>query len=228
MKSEKLFHSVFGKRLTERRIEKGLSVIDLFALMRNLSTADSAQLTASDCKTIYNWQQGKSTPDLEDFGKLCTILDCSADYLLGIDKCSNKDNQYISDTTGLSENSIERLKYCLKRANDSGDYAQEYERNCIDSFNQVFSRIHLMGFCKDLLTLAKEKSAIAPSQKYWDEYNVALEKGKKPKKRPQSVLPYSKCNAERQQQLVEKYKLEESLTDMLNLLSESLTEFPIE
>lgn len=213
-----------GGRIQCKRHELGLSRVDFYnRVMGNENISD-----ASKERNIRNWESSSKRVSPDIVQKICVACGCSADYLFCLDDCQTRENQFISDTTGLSENSIEHLKNCLRRASDRDDYAQEYERKCIDSFNQVFTRIALMSFCKDLLALAQEKADITPSQKYWDEFNIAIAKGKKPKKTPQNILPYLKYDAERQQQLVKKFQLQEHLSDMINLLSESLLEFPLE
>ena len=111
MLNENQIHSVFGERLKKKRLECGLSVIDLYAKIYDISDDAKKDLVSRDCNTIYQWQKGICMPkDLKTIVKLCTILNCSVDYLLGIDNCNNKDNQSISEITGLSDNAIDHLK----------------------------------------------------------------------------------------------------------------------
>ena len=40
---------------------------------------------------------------------VCKVLKCSADYLLGLEVCTNKTSQFINEMTGLSEPAINTL-----------------------------------------------------------------------------------------------------------------------
>ncbi|MBD5100427.1 MAG: helix-turn-helix transcriptional regulator [Clostridiales bacterium] len=63
----------FGERLKELRLEK------------NMTQTTLAKLIAVDRRTISNWENSTREPDLETFVKLATILNTSADYLLGLE-----------------------------------------------------------------------------------------------------------------------------------------------
>ena len=63
----------FGERLKELRLEK------------NMTQTTLAKLIAVDRRTISNWESSTREPDLETFVKLATILNTSADYLLGLE-----------------------------------------------------------------------------------------------------------------------------------------------
>ncbi|GAB6091844.1 helix-turn-helix domain-containing protein [Furfurilactobacillus curtus] len=62
----------FGERMKAVRKSKRLTQLDL-AKRLNVSKG-----------TVSSYEQGLSYPTLETFVKLCTILDTSSDYLLGI------------------------------------------------------------------------------------------------------------------------------------------------
>ena len=220
MNIEIKFHSVLAERLQKECDKKGWGV-------KEFTKAYNAYNPATKERTVRYWLSGDSKPDIDTLEEICLLFGCTPDYLLGYNDCSAPELQFISNETGLNENSINSLKYRLKRANDNNDFAHDLERNNIDSFNQVLSRIDLLGFCSKLLSLAKEKSNIADSQKFWDEYNSALEKGKKPHRKPKNVMPYLECDAQQHQQRVKEYDLQEHLSSMIRLLSESLSEFPI-
>lgn len=54
---------------------------------------------------ITNWKKSENLPSLEVFYKLCIYLDCSADYLLGLEDESgrrtyNTVNNHIADNHG--------------------------------------------------------------------------------------------------------------------------------
>ncbi len=65
----------------------------------------------SKSRTVKNWESGDCEPDLKTISKICTILKCSSDYLLGVDNCTTKDTQFIHDYTGLSEDAINALAF---------------------------------------------------------------------------------------------------------------------
>lgn len=106
-KKEKIFPlDTIGGRLQAKMIEKGFSKIDLYNAIYPASTALPED---SKKKTVYNWFSGKVALSIDDVKTLCRLLDCSSDYLLGLDECSNKSIQYIHDVTGLSEQAIHTL-----------------------------------------------------------------------------------------------------------------------
>lgn len=63
---------LFASRLREVRREKGLSQVDLGAMLGYGYTA------------ISNYETGRNEPSLTDFVRLCAALEVSADYILGI------------------------------------------------------------------------------------------------------------------------------------------------
>lgn len=65
--------------------------------------------TESKSRTVKNWESGDCEPDIKTIKKICIVLKCSSDYLLGLDNCTTKDTQFIHDKTGLSEKAIEIL-----------------------------------------------------------------------------------------------------------------------
>lgn len=44
-------------------------------------------------QVVSNWERGYSTPDSEDVKILASALDCSIDYLLGIEETSRRSDQ---------------------------------------------------------------------------------------------------------------------------------------
>lgn len=63
---------LFAKRLRELRQEKGLSQVELGAMLGYGYTA------------ISGYETGRNEPSFADFIRLCHLLDVSADYILGI------------------------------------------------------------------------------------------------------------------------------------------------
>ena len=64
---------MFGERLKELRIEKGLS-------QRNL-----AQLTGFSQAAIARWENGLQSPTLENIYALAIYFNVSSDYLIGLE-----------------------------------------------------------------------------------------------------------------------------------------------
>lgn len=71
-----------------------------------LNEAYKAEGFSVTVDTVENWEQGKSSPAMNVFLKLCDFFDCSADYLLYKIDEKNHDLQFICEYTGLSEESV--------------------------------------------------------------------------------------------------------------------------
>ena len=57
-------------------------------------------------KTVMNWEQGISNPDLETTMRLAELFDCDLDYLTGRIEESTHDIHFVHEYTGLSEKAI--------------------------------------------------------------------------------------------------------------------------
>ncbi|MDE7215617.1 MAG: helix-turn-helix domain-containing protein [Clostridia bacterium] len=64
---------IFGERLRELRLEKGMTQSSL------------AKLISVDRRTIGNWENDLREPDLETLVKLVKVLNTNAEFLLGLD-----------------------------------------------------------------------------------------------------------------------------------------------
>lgn len=111
-KKEKNFPlNTVGGKIGELRKKAGLSRSQLYDLVYEISGCDyRAGSDASKEKTVYNWESGKTQLNYEVMIAICKTLKCSADYLLGLDECTNKTVQFIHEKTGLSEDAINRLR----------------------------------------------------------------------------------------------------------------------
>jgi len=89
---------IFGKRLKKARKAAGYRT--------QSQLAESLKITKD---TIENWEQGKAYPTIDGFLRLCDLLGCSTDYLLGRIDEKNHDVQFIHDFTGLDGNAIDEL-----------------------------------------------------------------------------------------------------------------------
>lgn len=63
---------LFAKRLKELRLEKGLSQVELGAMLGYGYTA------------ISGYETGRNEPSFGDFMRLCQLLEVSSDYILGL------------------------------------------------------------------------------------------------------------------------------------------------
>lgn len=106
-KKEKIFPlSTLGGRIQHQRKDiLRISRPELYDLIRPNENVSSD----SKSRTIKNWESGQNEPDYDTLIKLCKELNCSSDYLLGLEECTNKHSQFIHEYTGISESAINRL-----------------------------------------------------------------------------------------------------------------------
>lgn len=71
---------------------------------------DLAERMNVTLKTVMNWEQGISTPDLKTMFELAEVLDCDLDYLTGRLQESTHDIHFVHEFTGLSEEAIKRIR----------------------------------------------------------------------------------------------------------------------
>lgn len=116
-KKERLFPlNTVGGRIQRKRHELNLSRSEFYDLIfENSIKNGSAGSDSSKEKTVYNWESEKTELNYSTILSVCKILKCSSDYLLGLDECTTKTRQFISEETGLSENSIDTLKIINNR-----------------------------------------------------------------------------------------------------------------
>lgn len=108
-KSEKIFPlSTTGGRLQHLCQQKGISRNELYHALLGEKATSNAENSIS--RTVLNWYSEETKLDFGQIRKACTLLECSADYLLCLDECTNKTTQFIQDATGLSEKAINCLE----------------------------------------------------------------------------------------------------------------------
>lgn len=89
--------------------------------------------------TLRNWHQGKGNPTLEKLIRICDLLECDVDYLLGRIKDSTHTIKFIREETGLSENAINVLKEWNRISKEKGaQYA--WARNSLQALNDLLSQ----------------------------------------------------------------------------------------
>lgn len=108
-KQEKLFpSSTVGGKIQYRRHILNLSRSELYDKVFDVDKSKAGSESSKE-KTVYNWESEKTELDYNSIYKICKVLKCSSDYLLGLEKCTNRDNEFIHKKTGLSESNIEQL-----------------------------------------------------------------------------------------------------------------------
>lgn len=108
-KQEKFFPlSTVGGRIQERRHALKLTRSELYDKVYK-SGKSAAGSDSSKEKTVYNWESETTQLDYENIKRMCEVLKCSSDYLLGLETCTNRDNEFIHKKTGLSEEAIKRI-----------------------------------------------------------------------------------------------------------------------
>ena len=124
----------FGKRLKEIRVKRGYK--------RQQDFADAFKISLV---TTKNWEQGRRTPELVDFTRLCDFLSCDLDYLFGrIDEVTH-DLQFICDYTGLSSEAVEVLHLIAeqKKANLEDDEITQTSAKTLSFLNRVLKKSYI-------------------------------------------------------------------------------------
>ena len=117
-KKEKFFPlNTVGGRIQKLRHEMNLSRPDLYNSVYKNETSEFLSDSSKE-KTVYNWESGKTELNYYTLCTLCKTLQCSSDYLLGLEECSNKNAQFIYHETGLSEDSQKKMQEILKTPQD--------------------------------------------------------------------------------------------------------------
>ena len=98
----------------ENKLYSMLSGFKRARMRKKLKQSDVADAMGVHIKTVMNWEQGLSNPDLETLMKLAELFDCDLDYLVGRIEAPKHDIQTIHDMTGLSVNAIEKI--CSEKA----------------------------------------------------------------------------------------------------------------
>lgn len=125
--------STVGGRIQERRHALNLSRSELYDKVYNNDNG-SAGSDSSKEKTVYNWESEKTQLNYETIKDMCKVLKCSSDYLLGLETCTNRDNEFIHKKTGLSESNIELLANWKSNSNKQGQ-GYDWARNSIKALN---------------------------------------------------------------------------------------------
>lgn len=87
-------------------------------------------------KTYDTWERGEKKPNTQYLLELATLYGVSTDYILGKAESKNPGNAELSQATGLSETSIEVLRF-MQSYETSDDEYREANKRTIDLINRV-------------------------------------------------------------------------------------------
>ena len=83
---------------------------------RDINQQEIADFIGVKRQTIAQWKDGKTAPDIYNFQKLIEFFDIPYEYLLGDTDSRAKENIDVSNTLGLSDESIETLKNWVRES----------------------------------------------------------------------------------------------------------------
>lgn len=116
MKREELYDvTTIGGRIHELREKKGITRKDLYFTIRPDDTAAAAPDDSSINTMVRRYETNKTKLNAEQLASVCRLLGCSADYLLGLEEYTAKENKDIAQKTGLTDKSIEKLAALFER-----------------------------------------------------------------------------------------------------------------
>ena len=144
----------FDERLTKLRKAKGLS-------QKNCAI----ELGMADASKYNKWENGKNCPDFATVCQLSKYFNVTTDYLLGASDCRDVENHNIHEETGLSEEAIESLKYCIKR--DKENSITLTVNTLLEDKHVLFAIAHYLYYKLDDNLIPNSQSSLVPfSAKY--------------------------------------------------------------
>lgn len=113
---------------------------------KQITQKDLAAMIGIHVRTIINWEGGKSTTkgnisvprDTEVLIKLCEVLDCDIDFLLGKITTLRHETTDICEATGLSKESVEKL---LAWHNAPNDISKHYAKANLEFIDEIIPQI---------------------------------------------------------------------------------------
>lgn len=115
-----------GKRLKKERKAAGFKSHD--ALSNYIREHNYRCFTR---QTIAKWEQGKELPPLDVLCTLCIPFNCEVGYLLCEYDCKTRIETDIQLETGLSRESVERLRYFIQK-----------KPRCVNILNQLLTSLN--------------------------------------------------------------------------------------
>lgn len=127
-----------------------------------------------DFKSFRSWEKGYTYPDTAHLKRLSEVFGVSTDYLLGLSKERNIGNNEISSITGLSETSIEALRFFS--ASQGDDDVDKEHKKTIDFINRAFSTVFpsVARYKSEPEEHAPLTTIFATMMKYIDAKDVSL------------------------------------------------------
>lgn len=163
-KKEKIFPlNTIGGRIQKKRHDLELSRRDLY----NMVYQDRTDETVSDSskeKTVYNWESGTTELSYATLCSLCKTLNCSSDYLLGLDECSSKNAQFVYNATGLSEAS-QKILHEIIQTPYLGKLRLEIINHLIEDPTFSLALIDSINKCYEKYTRFKQGSIMYTEEK---------------------------------------------------------------
>ena len=163
-KKEKIFPlNTIGGRIQKKRHDLELSRRDLY----NMVYQDRTDETVSDSskeKTVYNWESGTTELSYATICSLCKTLNCSSDYLLGLDECSSKNAQFVYNATGLSEAS-QKILHEIIQTPYHGKIRLEIINHLIEDPTFSLALIDSINKCYEKYTRFKQGSIMYTEEK---------------------------------------------------------------
>lgn len=137
-----------GNLLKRLREEKGVSMDKMIEDLKDLYSISLAK------STISKWENNKADPSMENAKILCNYYNISLDYLLGLSKYKNKEEELESEKCKLID-----LTYNQSKAS--------YENTLIKSFNKLNEngKIEAIKRVEELTELNKYKKI----KEIWEE-----------------------------------------------------------
>lgn len=86
-------------------------------------------------KTYRSWEKGYVYPEGQSLIKLSKLFEVSADYILGLDQCRHVGNKEIREATGLTEDSIEVLRFVNSPPKEMSDNVVGFNRKTLIMLN---------------------------------------------------------------------------------------------
>ena len=111
--------------------------------LKHLADEYDKKYPSDDGKSVYNtlrqWRGPKGNPTLRILIRICDLLECDIDYLIGRMNEQTHTNKFIKDETGLSEPAI----YVLlnwKKIGDTPGNKYAWARNSIQAINDLIEQ----------------------------------------------------------------------------------------
>lgn len=156
-----------------------------------------AEIIGVERTAVTSWESGNSLPEIRRYSDLCKALDVDCGYLLGDYEEKEFSNNRISESTGLSESAIERLKRMKKRsdhsviptvtilnediAGSSDDILEKLFTEDLSALSRLLESSLFIDLCSTIIRAAEKKRLLAADTKAWNKALSAetTEKGQK-------------------------------------------------